>query len=119
MKILICGPSGSGKTTLAKPLAEHLNAVLVQHNSNTVEDCIKIKYITDGIVLANKIAIIDSACYSNKLKDTIGANYVVWMDTVESIDFEPPVSVNYHVAAWFDDTPKQLDEVIKSFLSHE
>jgi broad-specificity NMP kinase len=111
MKILICGPEGSGKTTLAKPFAELLGAVYV--NKDTYAD--ELKGYVDGLVAAGKTVVIDKRCNTNEAVEYLDPDYVVWMD-MRTVKTEKPSRVDYHVAEWFDDTDKQLLDVVKRYM---
>lgn len=114
MKILICGPEGSGKTTLAKPFAELLNAVYVNKDSYENE----LRGYVDGIIAAGKHVVIDKRCNTKQAVDYLAPDYIVWMDTVED-KTEKPDYVNYHVAQWFEDTDKQLAEVVTNYMKRK
>ena len=77
--------------------------------------------ISDGIILAGKVAVIVHNCATNQELDIINPDYVVWMDTIKDpgFDFEVPARVNYHVSAWFDDTHQQLFEVVHHYLNEQ
>tara|TARA_E500000178_G_C16825014_1_gene663336 strand:+ start:126 stop:473 length:348 start_codon:yes stop_codon:yes gene_type:complete len=111
MKILICGPEGSGKTTLAKPFADLLNAVYITKDSYQKE----LKGYIDGIVSAGKIVVIDKRCNTNKSVEYLDPDYIVWMD-MHTVKTERPYRVDYHVTDWFDDTDKQLLDVVKRYM---
>mgnify|MGYP001146316377 CR=1 FL=1 len=111
MIILICGPERSGKTTLAKPFAELLGAVYVNKDTYANE----LKGYVDGIVAAGKTVVIDKRCNTNEAVEYLDPDYVVWMD-MRTVKTEKPSRVDYHVAEWFDDTDKQLLDVVKRYM---
>ena len=111
MKILICGAEGSGKTTLAKPLANLLGAEYINKDSHKSE----LRGYIDGLVDAGKTVVIDKRCSTNEDIDYLGADFIVWMDTVKSISFKPK-KYDYHVSEWFDDTHLVLVEVVKKYM---
>lgn len=116
MKILVCGVKGSGKSTLAEPFAQLVNGVWINRPAASHYE---LRHLADGVVLAGKIAVVDSVCAMEYQRAVIDADYVVWMDAVErGVDFEPLSDYNYNVAQWFDDTPLQLSKVVKSWMEH-
>ena len=141
MKILIFGLPGSGKTTLAKPLAEllggvHINADDVRKKyddwdftpEGRMRQAMRMKYLSDGVVRAGKIAVTDFVAPTKQARDEFGADYTIWMNTINQGRFEdtnkmfvsPEKSdIDYEVAAWFDDTHKQLVEVFSSFVKRD
>ena len=136
MKILIFGLPGSGKTTLAKPFAElingvHLNADAVRDKYDdwdfTLEGRIRqaqrMRYLADGVVMADKIAIADFVCPTETARQEFAPDFTVWMDTIKTGRFEDtnkmfqaPPECNYHVSEWFDDTHAELIRVIKTYM---
>ena len=130
------GLPGSGKTTLAKPFAEllgavHLNADAVRTEyddwdfspEGRIRQAMRMRYLADGVVKAGKIAVADFVCPTEKARQEFAPDFTVWMDTIKegrfedtNRMFEPPKNYNYHVAEWFDDTDKQLMEVILGYM---
>ena len=137
MKILIFGLPGSGKTTLAKPFAEliggvHINADAVREiyddwdftPEGRVRQANRMRHLSDGVVMAGKIAVADFVCPTEEARQAFDPDYTVWMDTISEGRFEdtnkmfekPEYKVNYHVNEWFDDTHAQLVKVVKNYM---
>ena len=138
MKILIFGLPGSGKSTLAEPFANlvggvWLNADAVRNEyddwdfspEGRMRQAMRMKFLADGVVKAGKIAVADFVCPTEAARAEFNPDFTVWMDTIAEGRFEdtnkmfqPPVHYNYHVSAWFNDTHKQLMEVVTSYMKH-
>ena len=136
MKILICGLPGSGKTTLARPLANllgavHINADVVRTSyddwdftpEGRIRQAQRMKHLSDGVVMAGKVAVTDFVAPTKKARAEFNADYTIWMDTIKegrfedtNKMFEKPTDVDYHVSEWFEDTHAQLLPIIKNYM---
>ena len=139
MKILICGLPGSGKSTLAQPFAELIGAVWINADAvreryndwdfspeGRIRQAQRMKHLSDGVVMAGKIAVADFVCPTEAARTEFAADYTVWMDTIEegrfedtNKMFEKPTDVDYHVNGWFDDTHKQLVKVVTNYMQKQ
>ena len=138
MKILICGLPGSGKTTLATPFAKligavHINADAVRGEYNDWEfspegrlrQANRLRYISDGVVKAGRICVVDFVAPTPELREIFNADYTVWMDTIKEGRFDDTNAMyqplnkdeyDYHVSEWFEDTHHQLFEVVENYM---
>tara|TARA_R110000803_G_scaffold207360_1_gene275251 strand:+ start:272 stop:700 length:429 start_codon:yes stop_codon:yes gene_type:complete len=136
MKILIFGLPGSGKSTLAEPFAELLGGVWVNADQvrkhyddwdftsdGRMRQAQRMRYISDGVVRAGKIAVTDFICPTDASRLAFDPDYTVWMDTIKegrfedtNKMFEKPALVNYCVNDWFDDTHIQLTKVVSDYM---
>jgi hypothetical protein len=86
----------------------------------------RMKHLSDGVVMAGKIAVADFVCPTEQARAEFDADYTVWMDTIEegrfedtNKMFEKPTDVDYHVNGWFDDTHKQLVKVVTNYMQKQ
>ena len=132
MKILIFGLPGSGKSTLAKPFAELVNGVWLNADEvrkeyddwdftpeGRMRQAMRMKFLADGVVRAGKTAIADFVCPTEAARTEFNPDYTVWMDTIKEGRFEDtnrmfqaPLSCDYHVSEWFNDTHAQLIPIV-------
>ena len=137
MKILIMGLPGSGKSTLAKPFAELIGGVWVNADQvreryndwdftteGRLRQAYRMRYLADGIELADKIAVADFICPTEELRNLFKADYTIWMDTIRkgryadtNTIFETPIHVDYHVKEWFKDTHAELVKVVTNYIA--
>src|SRR6056300_1698154 len=126
MKILICGLPGSGKSTLAEPFAELIGAVWINADQvreryddwdfspeGRIRQAHRMKHLSDGVVMAGKIAVADFVAPTEAARAEFAADYTVFMDTLEASKstkpaapgttfaqtdsmFEPVQNANYH-----------------------
>jgi adenylylsulfate kinase len=135
MKVLICGLPGSGKSTLAEPFAKLIGGVWINADQvrghyddwdftpeGRMRQAMRMKFLSDGVVMAGKVAVADFVCPTEAARKEFGADFTVWMDTIKegrfedtNKMFEKPLRYNWHVANWFDDTPAQLMYVVKAY----
>ncbi len=97
-KILVMGLSGSGKTTLSKQLcdvldAEHINADEIREKYNDWD------FSSEGrIRQARRIhklsidsdkdyVVMDFICPLKESRDIVDADYIIWMNTIDSSKF--------------------------------
>lgn len=138
MKILIFGLPGSGKSTLAEPFAQliggvwlNADAVRTEYNDwdfsleGRMRQAQRMKFLSDGVVKAGKVAVADFICPTELARSEFGADFTVWMDTItqgryEDTNkiFEKPNHYDYHVSKWFTDTHLQLMEVVKTYMKN-
>ena len=128
MKILIFGLPGSGKSTLAKKLSEltkgvWLNADSIREEYNDwdfsmegrIRQANRMRYLSDGVVKANKIAIADFVCPTERARSDFNADYTIWMNTIikgrfEDTNriFEIPTEYDHKVTEWSENNPFEI-----------
>jgi len=133
MKVLVFGLPGSGKSTLAEPLAELVNGVWLNADAvrkeyddwdfsdeGRMRQAMRMRYLSDGVSKAGKIAITDFVCPFQKARDSFDPDYTIWLDTIKegrfedtNKIFEKPRHVDYHITEWFPDTHKNLKPLIE------
>ena len=135
-KILVMGLPGSGKSTLAEPFARLIGGVWLNADKvreeyddwdfspeGRIRQAMRMKYLADGVIKAGRIAVADFVCPTEKARAEFGADYVIWMDTIQegrfedtNKMFEKPAHCDYHVEGWFSDTHAQLAQVVAKYI---
>ena len=133
MKILIMGLPGSGKSTLAEPLANELGGIWINADAvrkqyddwdfsteGRLRQANRMKQISDGVVMAGKIAIADFICPTPEARNLFPADFIIWVDTIKEGRFDDtnkmfvkPDKYDFHVTTqdaknW---APKILKEI--------
>jgi len=136
MKILIFGLPGSGKSTLAEPFAKLIGGVWINADQvreryddwdfspeGRMRQALRMRYLSDGAVMAGKIAIADFVCPTEAARLEFAPDFTVWMDTIKegrfedtNKIFEQPPRCDYHVSEWFTDTHEQLMPVVQTWM---
>ena len=130
------GLPGSGKTYLTKRLvpllsAAWFNADKIREMANDwdfsdqgrLRQSNRMKTFADFEKSHGRLVVCDFVCPTINTRQTFGADFTVWMDTIKegrfedtNKMFEKPTDVNYHVANWFEDTHAQLLPIIKNYM---
>jgi adenylylsulfate kinase len=129
MKILVMGLPGSGKTTLAQVLAEKLkaayfnaDAVRAQFNDWEFSSDARLRQANRMRALCDladtEHAIADFVCPTEETRNAFGADFVVYMNTIDAGRYEdtnrmfqPPVSADVIISEW-GDTDSQVNQVL-------
>ena len=141
MKILICGLPGSGKSTIGKPFAELIGGVWINADEvrkkyddwdftpeGRMRQALRMKFLSDGVVMAGKIAIADFICPTKASRESFNADYTVWMDTIKFGKYEDTNLMyerltsdeyNYHVSKWFEKAEEQLVGVVTTYMKRK
>jgi adenylylsulfate kinase len=141
MKILICGLPGSGKSTIGKPFAELIGGVWINADEvrkkyddwdftpeGRMRQALRMKFLSDGVVMAGKIAIADFICPTKASRESFNADYTVWMDTIKFGKYEDTNLMyerltsdeyNYHVSRWFEKAEEQLVGVVTTYMKRK
>ena len=115
--VLIMGLPGSGKTTLAKELVSMLNAkwlnadkVRTEYNDWDFSEEGRVRQANRMRDLAKKLrdegnyVVADFVCPTREARKLFGADYTIWMDTIEKGRFDDtnqmfvkPINFNFKV----------------------
>ena len=132
-KILVMGLPGSGKTTLATALskelhASHFNADAVRKMYNDwdfsdegrIRQAERMRNLTH--LSETEYNVIDFVCPRVATRDIVNANFIIWMNTIESgryedtnSIFEKPTQVNIEINDFNYDVKTIAQNIIKSF----
>lgn len=136
MKILVFGLPGSGKSTLAEPLAAMIDGVWInadkvreEYNDwdfteeGRMRQAMRMKFLSDGVVKAGKIAITDFVCPFQKARDSFNPDYTIYMNTIKegrfedtNLIFEKPTEVDYEVTAFVENVHDEIGQFILNGL---
>ena len=115
--VLIMGLPGSGKTTLAKELVPMLNAkwlnadkVRTEYNDwdfseeGRVRQANRMRDLAKKLRDEGKYVVADFVCPTREARKLFGADYTIWMDTIEKGRFDDtnqmfvkPINFNFKV----------------------
>ena len=81
------------------------------------------KYLCNGALSITSHVVADFICPTEKTREIFKPDFIIWMDTIKESEyedtntfFERPSKVDYHVDSWFDDTHRQLVQVVERFM---
>ena len=86
------------------------------------------KFLSDGVVMAGKVAVADFICPTKAARESFNADYTVWMDTIKFGKYEDTNLMyerlesneyNYHVSRWFEKAEEQLAEVVTTYMKRK
>ena len=132
LKILVFGLPGSGKSTLAEPLANFLNGVWLNADKireeyddwdfsleGRIQQAMRMRFLSDGVIKANKIAVADFICPTEKARKEFGADYTIFLNTIKegryedtNAIFENPSHVDYEINEWSKDASEKIGRII-------
>ena len=132
LKILVFGLPGSGKSTLAEPLANFLNGVWLNADKireeyddwdfsleGRIRQAMRMKFLSDGVIKANKIAVADFICPTEKARKEFGADYTIFLNTIKegryedtNAIFEKPSHVDYEINEWSKGASEKIGRII-------
>jgi adenylylsulfate kinase len=133
MRILVMGLPGAGKTYLSEVLAKKLGAayfnadtVRAQFNDWDFSPEARLRQADRMLTLSNlathvfgkKYAVVDFVCPTEETRRKFGADFTIFMDTIDSGRFEDtnkmferPTNPDYVVTEW-GDVEAQVDDII-------
>ena len=132
LKILVFGLPGSGKSTLAEPLANFLNGVWLNADKireeyddwdfsleGRIRQAMRMRFLSDGVIKANKIAVADFICPTEKARKEFGADYTIFLNTIKegryedtNAIFEKPSHVDYEINEWSKNASEKIGRII-------
>tara|TARA_Y100000022_G_C12903354_1_gene219496 strand:+ start:42 stop:452 length:411 start_codon:yes stop_codon:yes gene_type:complete len=132
--ILIMGLPGSGKTTLAGELVPLLNAkwlnadkVRAEHNDwdfseeGRVRQANRMKDLANKLKIEGNYVVADFVCPTREARKLFGADYTIWMDTIEKGRFDDtnqmfvkPINFDFKVNTF--DAKNWSKKIIKEIL---
>ena len=130
--VLLTGLPGSGKSTLAEKLVKkyggsHINADEVRAAANDWDFSTegrrrqfeRMRASTGG---KEGFVFLDFVCPVNEWRDEMGADLIVWMDTIQisryedtNKAFEPPVNYDLRITSFDDDMLSLFDDKLNRF----
>jgi len=129
MKILVMGLPGSGKTTLATVLARelgcaHYNADKVREQFNdwdfSAEGRLRQAHRMSDLADQHEMAICDFVCPLPEMRNIFNADFVIWVDRIESGRFEdtnkvfvPPEKWDYRVISTLSSAEHEAECIVK------
>ena len=128
------GLSGSGKTFLSKLLQKELNCAWFNADnlremaddwdfstSGRNRQMRRMKSLADFESMEGRVVICDFICPTENLRSSFGADFIIWMDTINKGRFEDtnkifqsPSKVDFHISEWnehnHDDIARELSK---------
>ncbi len=118
-KILIMGLPGSGKTFLARSLLKYFKAKWLNNDEirkkyndwdfspeGRQRQAQRMRKLSDELIINGNNVIADFICPTNSTREDYGADYIIWVDTLNEGRFEdtnklfvPPSKFNFKVTS--------------------